>query len=160
MELIYHTAELNKDVRELENLFNSGLETIELDFVLTRDGVPIWTHDIFPTQLLKSTNKKLNNTLSLHDVLEINNHRAKLMLDIKCIQPNLLNSNKLNKLLNMLNQYDEMQIQSLDLNFLSKLVEGNYSNIEKGLIVNVITRNLIDLFRLSKIGNLDFLALS
>lgn len=160
MEIIYHTADIDKDIKSLEKVLNSGLETVELDFVMTKDAIPVWTHDLYPTQILKYSSPKLKGTLTLYDILEINNHRCKLMLDIKYVPQSILNSRNFIKLLNTLNQYDEMQIQSLDLNFLNRLIEGNYSNIEKGLIVNVITRSLINVFKVSKIKELDFLALS
>jgi len=160
MEIIYHTADIDKDLKTLEKILNSGLETVELDFVMTKDAVPVWSHDLYPTQVLEYSSPKLNGTLTLYDILEINNHRCKLMLDIKYVPQSILNSKSFMKLLYTLNQYDEMQIQSLDLNFLNGLIEGNYSNIEKGLIVNVITRSLINVFKVSKIKELDFLALS
>lgn len=53
-----------------------------------------------------------------------------------------------------------MQIQSLDLSFLNRLVNGNYSNLEIGLIVNVLTRNLVNGKIPFNLPNLEFMSLS
>lgn len=160
MEVIYHTSDVDKDISSLENVLNSGISTIELDFVMSNDGVPIWTHDILPTQFLNSTSSKLKNQLTLFDILDINNHRCKLMLDIKYIPSKILNSIDFSKLLNFLNDYDEMQIQSLSLTFLNRLIYGNYPNLEIGLIVNVLTKWYINSMKIPRLSNLDFMALS
>lgn len=157
MEIIYHTADINKDITSLKTVLDSGIETVELDFVMTRDGIPIWAHNMFPTSLLNSKNIK-NDQLTLFDILDINNHRCKLMLDFKLIPKHILNSSNFSKLLELLNKYDELQIQSLDLSFLKKLKEGNYSNIEIGFIINVLTKWHID--NIKKLQNLDFMSIS
>lgn len=160
MEIIYHTADIAKTRSSLNKLFNSGVSTIEIDVVMTKDGIPIWTHDTIPTLFLKSNSSKIEDPITLYDVLDINKHSCKLMLDFKYIQRDILNSKKFEALLSTLNAYDEMQIQSLDLAFINKLIYNNYSNIEVGLTVNILTRSFINKLKIPKLQNLDFMALS
>lgn len=155
MEIIYHTADIKKDILTLENVFHSGIETVELDFVMSKDGIPVWTHDILPTQLLDSSSPRVREQLSIYDVLDLNNHRCKLMLDFKYIPRSILNSTEFSKLIDHLKQYDEMQFQSIDLSLIRKLIEGNYSNFELGYIINVLTKSNI-----RKLSDLDFISIS
>lgn len=152
MEIILHTADISKDTKSLEKVLNTEATSVEFDFVMTTDGVPVWTHKLFPTQLCDYDSCKL----TLYEVLEMNNHKHKLMLDFKYIPKHILKSNEFNKLLEYLNKYDEIQIQSLDLSFIKKLKESNYSNFEIGLIINVLSKKLIN----NKLPNLDFIAIS
>ena len=155
MEIIYHTADMNKDILTLENVFHSGIQTVELDFVMSKDGIPVWTHNILPTQVLNYNSKTIKDYLTLYDVLDLNNHRCKLMLDLKYISKNILNSKEFSKLLNYLNQYDDIQIQSLDLSLINKI---DYSNIEVGLIINVLSKWYIN--NKMKLPDLDFMSIS
>lgn len=157
-ETILHTAGVNKDMKSLNSLLSSNTDTVELDFVMTRDGIPVWTHGLFPTQFNNFDSKTNRDMLTLYDVLDINNHRRKLMLDLKYIPGYILKSSKFNKLIEYLNSYDKMLIQSLDLNLLQKLKEYNYSNFEIGFIINVLSKGFID--SIKKISNLDFMAIS
>lgn len=156
MEIIYHTAEIDKNIIELDHVLSSGVPTVELDFAMSSDGVPIWTHNILPTILLDSKSANEKKQLTLFDVLDLNKHRTKLMLDFKYIPKNILNSSRFNNLLETLNKYDEMQIQILDLSFIEKLKNNGYSNIEVGLIINVLTKWYID----KKLPNFDFMSIS
>ena len=158
MKLIYHTAGMTKTLVSLDRLFNSGLSTIELDLTSTLDGELVWEHDVLPTQMLKSTASSIRDKLTLQDILDINNHRCKLMLDIKCVPRHILHSRGFEKVLEHLNSYDEIQIQSLDLGFLSRL--DKYKNIEPGLILNVISRGFINRLGVPEIPNLGFFAMS
>ena len=125
-ETILHTAKLNKDIKSLNKALSSDASSVELDFVMTKDGIPVWTHSILPTQFHSFESSSNKDMLTLYDVLDINNHRRKLMLDLKYIPKSILKSEKFRKLLEYLNTYDEMQIQSLDLSFITKLKEFNY----------------------------------
>ena len=155
MEIIYHTSDMTKNLVSLDRLFSSGLSTVELDFTSTIDGEFVWEHDILPTSILSSKSRSIEDKLTLEDVLDINKHRCKLMLDIKYVPRHILHSDNFKKLLEYLNSYDEMQIQSLDLGFLSKLSD-KYKNIEPGLILNVISRSFIN----GKIPKIGFMAIS
>ena len=157
MDVIYHTAHVEKNTETLEELFNSGVP-VELDFVTTRDGVPIWTHDILPTQLLSSTSSKLKNSLELIDILDINNHRCPLMLDIKYVPKYILKSDSFQKLLKLLSEYGDIQIESLNLAFLRELAE--HHRFEIGLIVNVLDRMWINSAQIPDLSRIDFFALS
>ena len=158
MDLILHTADIDKDVKSLEKVLSSDVKTVELDFVMTKDAVPVWTHSILPTQLYNYKSAKNNEMLTLFDVLDINNHRKKLMLDMKYIPGYILYSDEFNKLLEYLNLYDEMQIQSLDLTLIKKLKDGSYSNFEIGFIINVLSKGFVNNIR--KLPNIDFMAVS
>ena len=158
MELIYHTAGMTKTLVSLDRLFNSDLSTIELDLVCTRDGELVWEHDLLPTEILSSKSERIKDKLTLEDILDINDHRHKLMLDIKHVPRHILYSKDFEKVLEHLNSYDEMQMQSLDLGFLSRL--DKYKNIEPGLILNVISRGFINRLGVPEIPNLGFFALS
>jgi glycerophosphoryl diester phosphodiesterase len=158
MKIIYHTADVTKDAENLNTILNSNVETVEIDFVFTEDGVPIWTHEMFPTIISHSTDASKKGQLTLYDVLDINNHRCKFMLDLKFIPRHILYSSKFYELIEKLNAYDEFQIQSLDLTFLTRLKEAHFSNIEVGLIINVLTKWYIT--TLKKLPNLDFESIS
>ncbi len=160
MELIYHTSDMVKSLVSLDRLFSSGFSTVELDFTSTVDGKFVWEHDVLPTSILSSKTKSIRERLSLEDVLDINNHRRKLMLDIKYVPRHILYSKDFEKLLEHLNSYDDMQIQSLDLGFLSKLADKKYKNLEPGLILNVITRNYINRLGIPEIPSIGFMAIS
>lgn len=157
MDIVYHTAHVDKNEKTLEELFNSGVP-VELDFVMTRDGVPIWTHDILPTQLLSSSSPKFNDNLTLMEVLEINNKRCPLMLDIKYVPKYILMSKKFKEVLGMLSEHGGIQIESLDPNFLRELAE-NY-RFEVGLIVNVLNRLWINRAQIPDLSRMDYFALS
>jgi glycerophosphoryl diester phosphodiesterase len=159
-KIIYHTAGMPKNLVSLDRLVNSGFSTVELDFTSTIDGKFVWEHDILPTSILSSKTKSIRERLSLEDVLDINRHRSKLMLDIKYVPRHILYSKDFEKLLEHLNSYDEMQIQSLDLGFLSKLADKKYKNIEPGLILNVITRGCINELGIPRIPDIGFMAIS
>ena len=158
MEIILHTADISKNIKSLNSALSSNVNAVELDFVMTKDGIPVWTHDIFPTQLHNYESSKNKDMLTLYDVLDINNHRVKLMLDLKYIPSPILKSTKFKKLLEYLSSYDEMQIQSLDLNFIKMLKEYNYPNIEIGFIINVLSQGFIN--NVKKLNNIDFMAIS
>lgn len=160
MDIIYHTAEVEKNILSLEKLFTSEISDIELDFVMTKDGVPIWEHNLIPTQLLNSSSTKIKESLSLYDIFDINNHRCKLLLDIKMVPHKILKSENFIKLLNIINDYDEIKVQSLDLKFLYMLKEYNFKNIEIGLIINVLTKWFINNYNKKQIPDIDFLAIS
>lgn len=160
VEIIYHTAEISKDILSLEELFDSGTSDIELDFVFTKDHKPIWTHNLITTQLLDSSADRFKNSLSLFDVLDINNHRCRLLLDIKMVPRKILNSDDYIKLLSIINDYDEIKIQSLDLRFLHMLRNSNFNNIEIGFIINVLTKWFINNYNRKIIPDIDFLAIS
>lgn len=155
MEIIYHTADIKKDILTLENVFHSGIQTVELDFVMSKDGIPVWTHDILPTQLLDSSSPRVREQLSIYDVLDLNNHRCKLILDFKYIPKSILNSTEFSKLLDHLKQYDGIKIQSIDLSLIRKLSEENNFNFELGFIINVLTKHNI-----RNLSDLDFLSIS
>lgn len=158
MEIIYHTAEIVKNILELEHTLSSGVPTVELDFVMSSDGVPIWTHNILPNQFKDSGFAREKDQLTLFDVLDLNNHRCKLMLDFKYIPKRIQDSIKFYELLGSLNKYDEMQIQSLDLSLVERLKNSSYSNIETGLIINVLTKGYIN--KKKKLPDVDFLSIS
>ncbi len=166
VEVIHHTAETQKNMMGLLPILNSKAETIELDFVFTRDGIPVWTHNVFPTQLQKyesieSKELKLSKkALTLYRVLDIINKNHKVMLDIKYVPRDLLKSDSFKKLLEYLNNYDKsggIQIQTLDLGLLQKLSDSGFSNIEPGLIINVLSKNYINK---SSIPRIDFMSIS
>lgn len=157
MDVIYHTAHVEKNTETLEELFNSGVP-VELDFVMTRDGVPIWTHDILPTQLLSSSSPKFEDSLTLMEVLEINNKRCPLLLDMKYVPKYILKSDKFIEVLKKLSQHGGIQIESLDLAFLDELVE--YYKFEVGLIVNLLDRLWINRAQIPDLSRIDFFALS
>lgn len=158
MELILHTADINKDALSLEKALCSDVDTVELDFVMTKDAIPVWTHNLFPTSLYKFHSQKNQDMLTLFEVLDINNHRKKLMLDIKYIPGYIMQSEDFKKLFNYLNSYDEMQIQSLDLNLIKNLKSLNYSNFEIGFIINVLSKGFVNKFQ--NLPNIDFMAIS
>lgn len=166
VEVIHHTAGTQKNMIGLLPILNSKAETIELDFVFTRDGIPVWTHNVFPTQLQKyasieSKELKLSKkALTLYRVLDIINKNHKVMLDIKYVPRDLLKSDSFKKLLEYLNNYDKsggIQIQTLDLGLLQKLSDSGFSNIEPGLIINVLSKNYINK---SSIPRIDFMSIS
>lgn len=163
MELIYHTADVRKDLPSIVRLFDSDIETIELDFVLSKDGIPIWTHDVFPTTFQKSTSNNLKDSLKLYEILDINNKKHKLMLDMKYIPRQFLYSDTFNKLLQHLNNYDSsggIQIQTLDLALLEKIANGIYPNIETGLIINCLSKGFINGLHIPRIPSIKFMAIS
>lgn len=163
MELIYHTADTEKNLLSLVKLFDSDLETIELDFVLSKDGVPVWTHDIYPTTFQDSTSDSLKDCFTIYDVLNLNDKHHKLMLDFKYIPKKYLNSDSFNKLLQHLNNYDisgGMQIHTLDLAFLEKLANGIHPNLEPGLIINFLSKGFINNLHIPRIPNIEFMSIS
>ena len=60
MEIILHTADISKNMKSLNSALSSNVNAVELDFVMTKDGIPVWTHDIFPTQLHNYESSKNN----------------------------------------------------------------------------------------------------
>ena len=165
LEIIYHTASIKKDTKTFLELLKTDVETIELDFVLTKDFVPIWTHkkriNFKCIGNIESKNKLLKNYLTLKDIIKLNNSKKKLLLDFKYINKKILNEKNIKKILSDINQNDNIMIQSINIDFIKYLmIINDYKNIKKGLIINYFTSYFINEKNIVGIKNIDFISLA
>lgn len=106
MEVIAHTATIQKNKDSLNTLLKNDLyEKLELDFVLTSDYIPVWSHDIKVNGLniKDSSAKQLNFLLTLDEVLQIVNNKKKILIEIKSPRRDKKFYSKIIKILKRLN---------------------------------------------------------
>lgn len=160
MEYFYHSDGEEKNLKTLYDLLSMGLP-VELDFVMTNDGVLVWTHDIMPTNFLNSESNSIKEFITLEQVLRFNeNYGNKLLLDIKYIPGKYLNSKGFENTLRQLNDYGKISIESLDMRLINKLLNGDFPNIHVGLIINVLSKGYVNPLGIPNLINLDFMAIS
>lgn len=155
MEIIAHTALVNKTEDSLNQLLNNELyDKIELDFI-QKGPKFIWQHNQF--------SKYDDKALTIDEVLEISNHRKPLLIEMKGSIPKTYDEYKaLIKTLELLNIYDDIQVQRFNQLLIQMLLENrcNFNNIEIGLIINFFKTFI---YRNGNVGILqdsDFISLS
>ena len=161
LDVIHHTATIKNDEHSLQKVLStSPADCIELDFILSKDAELFWSHNLL-LQYYSSAYFRKNNYLTLSDVLELNNHRKKLLLDIKYIANNITLLATIAKQLVFISDHDEILIESLDFRFLDYLLSRQYANVEIGLIINVLSKRFaISPKTVKKFSNLNFLSIS
>lgn len=159
-EIIYHTANETNNEKNYLNILDKDTDYIELDIVFTKDLEPIWTHDMLPTKLLNSDNNQLKNNLSLYDIIDLTGYKKELLLDFKYIDNSIIREEKLKKVLDYINEYDEVMIQSTNKDFINYLITKKYPNINKGLIINYFSSFGINKNNIGNLKNVDFISLA
>lgn len=147
MKIIRHTASVTKSEEVFKKLITENSDMVELDFIFDKNGIPIWSHNPF----------KLDN-LSIYDIIEINNHRKRLLIEFKYVRDNIIYSEKFLKLLIHLSKTDDIDIQTFNLKLVKFLINNRdkYPNIEIGLIINLFKRKYLKEY----LSALDFVSMS
>lgn len=154
--VIKHTAKTINDLSKIssykriecaEEKFKQLLEEpsdeIELDFVIDECGTPIWSHSPFKP-----------DNLSIYDIININNHKKRLLIEFKYFTSRSLDELQLNGLLTYLSKQDDIDIQSFNYNLVRYIVDNKdkFPNIEIGLIINFFNRKYAN----QDLSDLDF----
>lgn len=85
MDIIAHTASLHNTKESLINLRDNDLYTkLELDFILTEDYIPVWSHNnrVSSKLINKSRYSDLKH-MTLEHVLDVLNGEKELLNEIK-----------------------------------------------------------------------------
>lgn len=165
MEVIAHTAIIKKDKEGLTALLENNLYTkIELDFVLTKDYIPVWSHDtkIDGLNIKDKSAKELKFLLTLDEVLEIVNNKKKLLIEIKFPRKDKEFNCKMIEILKKINNIKDIQIQSFDPIFITELLKHRelFPDIEIGLIINFFKTFNYRKKDITKLKDIDFISLS
>ena len=165
IDIIYHTASTKKDYDNFHKLLNEDINTIELDFVLTKDLVPIWSHNkkvkMISINSINSNDELLRKYLTLSDIFDITNHKKELLLDFKYIDKKILDNSSFDKILDYITSQDNCMIQSVNKDLIKYLIEKNgYNSIRKGLIINYFSSYYYNQNNIGSLENVDFISLA
>ena len=165
IDIIYHTASTKKDYDNFHKLLNEDINTIELDFVLTKDLVPIWSHNkrvkMNSINSINSDNKLLKKYLTLSDILDITNYKKELLLDFKYIDKKIIGNSSFDKTLDYIARQDNIMIQSTNKDLIKYIIENKeYSSLKKGLIINYFTSYFFNHNNIGPLENIDFISLA
>lgn len=168
MEIIGHTSEINKTKNALQHyLIAHPFDTLEMDFMLTRDNVLVWSHDykVNGVYIPKSNYGDLGDVATLEDVLEVLNNEYNLMLDIKWgLNSTKKDVQRLLTCLEILKKYKEaISIGSFNSDLIKKLLEMR-KEIEYaylGIIINLFTNlKFKRIGSLKGLENIEFVSLA
>lgn len=165
MEIIAHTATIPKNIKSLTTLLeNDYYSKIELDFVLTKDYIPIWSHNtkVDGINIKNKCANELGSLITLDKVLEIVNNKKRILIEIKSPRKDDEFYYKIIEILKKLNDIKNIQIQSFDPIFIIELLKHRQSfpNIEIGLIVNSFKTFNYRNKDITKLKTIDFISLS
>ena len=164
MDIIGHTAQISKNKQSLKKFLACGCDTLEMDFVLTKDNVLIWSHNpIFNNKFInKSRYYEVNQLMTLEDILELINGDINLILDLKWLDRNLCFDDLLRALEIILRYPAFVSVQSFNQDLIKRLLfyrkEVPFVNI--GLVVNLFKTFIYRKGNIFGLENLDFLSLS
>lgn len=163
MEIIGHTSSINKNKNALQHfLIAYPSKKVEMDFILTKDGKLVWTHDLVVDGEIvnRSLYSKVNHLLTLEEVLEILNNEIQLLMDIKYFRNSQLDN--LMRELTILNNCQSISIQSFNANLIRSLLKlrEEIPGVDIGLIINLFKTFYYRNGSIKRLEQIDFLSLS
>lgn len=165
MEIIGHTASLNKTIQALTHyLISNPCDKIEMDFALTKDNVLMWTHDMIVDGrfVTKSNYRDIKGLISLEEVLEVLDGNVDLLLEIKCLGTTINIGNLLKALEILKFHYGSTSIQSFNQNLVKLLLKyrSDLPCADIGLIINLFKTFRYRNGNINGLENLDFVSLA
>jgi len=167
MKIIGHTSHINKNEGALRHfLISNPVDSVEMDFRLTKDCKLVWTHNSLINGKLvsESSYDEVSELMTLEDTLEVLSGDISLLLHLKGVNGvKKRNFERLLRALEILKEYPlYSEIESISPAFIKELLtcKADLSFLDIGLIINLFTTFKYRKGNIKGLEQIDFIALS